>query len=107
MISEMGTYNRLNQAMTAVARRHKVHPTDIRVLASVAAAGGKASHHDVRDEGICATQVRRSSMVLRRMGAVEAHSPMGGPAKRGLVTVLSLTDHGWRIAAEVDEEARK
>lgn len=104
VMEAVAAHNRMGAAIRKVGQQHPtLHDTDLRVLMTVAANGGQATHYEARDAmgPCCGTQVRRSSLALRECGAISVEGSDGGPNRRGIVTRMRLTDVGRRICDEV------
>lgn len=100
-------YGFLHSAVGSIARDHSLTPCDVMVLLACQEAGGALRSDEL--EGILrieSAQIRRSSLVLRERHLVEATAAdaKGGPPRRGVRLLLTLTSNGAFIAKRVQAE---
>lgn len=102
-VEMVAAYSRVAAAVRKAARTGVgLSGTDLRVLLAIYGNGGKASHHEARDlmGSGTGTEIRRSSLNLRKQGAITVAGVDGGPSRRGVVTMMALTDRGLALCEE-------
>lgn len=95
-------YSDVHRSIFDIAQSHDLTPFDGRVLLALLENGGSASspelYEGMRAEG---SGVRRSSLVLRDRGMVEAEAVDGGRCRSGINFRLTLTSGGRLIASQI------
>lgn len=94
-----GAYSRAHSAFNAIALRNGLTATDIRVLVALRERGGNASTDLLeQDLALHGSGVRRSGAALVAEDCVIARSVTGGRVKRGVRSLLQLTEEGTQVA---------
>lgn len=94
---------RLHRAALDAARQvRNLTAADVELLVALHELGGQARTDDLAVELCChPSRIRRSVAWLRGGGYVTVRAVDLGPARRGVQSVLLITDGGARVAVEV------
>lgn len=100
------TYTRLHAALVSEAREHRLVPATVRAVVAVHERGGEATTLEIeKDLGMDGSAIRREVPAIRLRGLAKVTGIDGGPTRRGVRSLIVLTETGRAMAERVIEKA--